>query len=360
MKNRMTNIEALRILSMVMIVMLHLLNFGGFLSNSDYTSYSFNISWLFESFCFVAVNCYVLISGYFFVDSTFSLKRVLNIWVKTIVYSVVIYIIMLLFGVSRLNFDEMIRSFLPISTSLYWFSSVYVLLCFIFPFLNIIIKKINIHQYKFLLGFNFFTFSFLPIVLFKHYGINFGGAYSILWFINIYFIAGYIKLYFNIERYSLQRYMLIYLISSLILPLVNLLIKIISNGRYSGGFIYSYNSFIVLISYISLFCFFIKINITNKKINNIILKLSPLTFGVYLIHENRYIRQLLWNFIPKYTGVLFPFYLIVVVIIVYLSCSLIECFVFKLYKFIFNKLISIKRINKLNKYLSSVMEVNCD
>ena len=60
-------VELLRILAMMMIVGLHYMNFGGILWSDAICNR--RLAWLLEAFCIVAVNCYVLISGYFLVSS---------------------------------------------------------------------------------------------------------------------------------------------------------------------------------------------------------------------------------------------------------------------------------------------------
>lgn len=49
------------------------------------------------------VNCYVLISGYFLVDTKFSIKRVLNIYFQVLFYSIAFRLI----AGSVLKLDEM-------------------------------------------------------------------------------------------------------------------------------------------------------------------------------------------------------------------------------------------------------------
>ncbi|MDE5952479.1 MAG: acyltransferase family protein, partial [Acetatifactor sp.] len=80
MKKRIASIELLRILAMMMVVMLHYLSKGELLTSLteefDASSY---IAWLLEAFSIVAVNVYMLISGYFLVDSGFKLKRLVQL-----------------------------------------------------------------------------------------------------------------------------------------------------------------------------------------------------------------------------------------------------------------------------------------
>ena len=70
---RMTNIELLRILAMVMVVVMHFLYYSGSLMEVGSSLSSVRIiGTLMEAFCLVAVNTYVFISGYFGVKSCFK------------------------------------------------------------------------------------------------------------------------------------------------------------------------------------------------------------------------------------------------------------------------------------------------
>ena len=60
-KKRNSNIKFLRIIAMLMVVTLHMLNFGGLLEKSNTTTLKGFLIWFLESLCFVAVDCYVLI-----------------------------------------------------------------------------------------------------------------------------------------------------------------------------------------------------------------------------------------------------------------------------------------------------------
>lgn len=70
-KERQINYELLRIIAMLMIVSLHYLSKGGLLGDPSRAKMSATgyAAWLLEAFCLVAVNVYVLISGYFGVDT---------------------------------------------------------------------------------------------------------------------------------------------------------------------------------------------------------------------------------------------------------------------------------------------------
>ena len=60
-------------------------------------------------------------------------------------------------------------------------------------------------------------------------------------------------------------------------------------------YFFRYNSLIVLTASIIFFLLFTKVTIRNKTMNRIITFLAPLTLGVYLIHDNQFLRQIIWN-----------------------------------------------------------------
>ena len=77
---RAIGIDALRCISMFMIITLHYLANGGALYNTQLFSINYYTAWLLEAFCYVAVNCYVLISAYFLINAEFDLKKIIN-WI---------------------------------------------------------------------------------------------------------------------------------------------------------------------------------------------------------------------------------------------------------------------------------------
>lgn len=73
-KQRSSNFELLRIVSMVMVVIMHVLRHGGVLQALTVGSLKYWVLWGMESLSFVGVNCYLLLTGYFQVQAQFSWK----------------------------------------------------------------------------------------------------------------------------------------------------------------------------------------------------------------------------------------------------------------------------------------------
>ena len=70
-KERMANLEVLRCVAMMMVVVLHYLGKGGLLPDlTAPLSAQDMAAWLLEAICIVAVNVYMMISGYFLCESS--------------------------------------------------------------------------------------------------------------------------------------------------------------------------------------------------------------------------------------------------------------------------------------------------
>ena len=87
LSQRQTNIELLRGLAMLMVIIMHALGHGGILQNIRFGSISYILLWLLSTLCQVAVPCFVLISGYFLVSKKFKLSRLVKLELQVLFYS---------------------------------------------------------------------------------------------------------------------------------------------------------------------------------------------------------------------------------------------------------------------------------
>ena len=95
---RNVRIDILRIVSMMFIIILHMVNQGGLLNScTQYSGQYYYLSFL-NIIAYCAVNIYGLITGCVMCNKTFSLSRLLNLWLTTAFWSCVISIVFLLFS----------------------------------------------------------------------------------------------------------------------------------------------------------------------------------------------------------------------------------------------------------------------
>lgn len=97
-KGRNYGIDLLRIGSMFMIVLLHILGAGGMLGATSY-HVSFNrILWLIEIACYCAVNCYAIVSGYVGYKQKFKFTNIIVLWLQVFFYTFLINLVFWIAG----------------------------------------------------------------------------------------------------------------------------------------------------------------------------------------------------------------------------------------------------------------------
>lgn len=330
-KQRSVNFELLRIISMVMILVLHISCHGKVGKVADPASFSFQVSWFFTSLAYVAVNCYVLISGYFLVTSKFSIKRILTMWFQVLFFSVGIYLIMVQIGQVKYDFIDFINTFAPVASYQYWFFTCYIGMCFLAPFLNIAINAMSKKQHLIAIIAGFLLFSVYSNLEFTLKPFSMYTGHNILWFCYMYLIGSYLRLYpLKINKYSC---LICYFVLSVFVYISKSLLSLTNLGYFSNFISSDYfvdnTSILVVPASVCLFLFFAQIDIKNELASRIILFLSPLAFGVYLIHDNPYFRQYFWGTIVNATkfidnALTLLIYSIFVIAVTYIVCSLIE------------------------------------
>ena len=186
-----------------------------------------------------------------------------------------------------------------------------------------IINNIKQEEYKTLIKLALFVFSIIPSI--NVFGDEFGtnSGYSLIWFVVLYFIGAYLKIYGLKKRKYLKWYCSICIglfIIKYICDMVGLkksFVKAIPN------LLIKYNSIFIIIASICLFCGMVGSTIkVGDKIEKQIIILSQASLGVYLLHENREFRMLLWNRIVNLKRfsempILFGGYIIVSAVVIF-------------------------------------------
>lgn len=329
-KTRQTNMELLRIVSMLMIITLHFLSHGGVLGSLTPFSLPYFLIWTLEGIAYVAVNCYVLISGYFLISSEFMMKKLLILLGQVVFFTASIYLLFLLTGQIEFSKKALLFAFIPVISKQYWFITVYVGLYILSPFLNMTIKAMTQKQHLACIVVGVLLFSVIPSFAFFSSTFYFGDGYGIVWFGVLYYIAAYIRLHYK-PTFKAGKSALRYLLFAALVPLSKFAINLIAQTVYpkmvGSDLFYTYNSVLVFAASVALFVWFTNIRISGKAANKIILLLAPLTFGVYIIHDNRNLRPLLWHFVnaPAHLNRwYFPLFYLAVILAVFLVCGGIE------------------------------------
>ena len=315
---RQSNLELLRIIAMIMVITVHYVGHGRVLDNVEVFSLNFYVSNLMQAFTTFSVPIYVMISAYFMCEKEFKLKRVFKIWLQVFFYSISIYLLTLVLGLNEFSMLQFIKNILPIICNQYSFVTAYIMLLILSPFLNKVIEVFDKGLYEKLV----ITLIIMFFVLGAGLPINVITCSYLSLLVVIYLITAYIKKYYklNIKK---EYYFFIFLASVMTIFIGRILMYKVGLGFESSIF-FAYNNLFVFIGTVSLFMFFSQLYIKSKLIN----KIAKLTFGIYLIHDNNYVREILYDKILHVDKWIDSNVFIIVAIIsiglIFISCGIIE------------------------------------
>lgn len=289
-KARESNIELLRIVTMVMIIAHHYSIYSGMnMKLSNNLGFSV-ISEILRYGGSLGVNIFLLITGYFLIDKQFTSKRIIKIWLETLFYTLLLLLIVKIPKYNNLTTGNKLLYFIPIMSNQYWFITNYLLLSIISPFINILLKSITKISYQRLL-FLFILFV-IPMFLFDGKSTYISGNIFGELFISIYIyaIGGYIKLYGIKVLSECKELKLILILIAIYILLFNIIILVNYEGLNYYYFTNMDNPIIIIMS-ILYFYIFRKIKMKNNIFINC---LSSITLGVYLVHEHPIMKKVLW------------------------------------------------------------------
>mgnify|MGYP003370227273 FL=1 len=350
-KQRSSNLELLRIISMFLIVMHHYAVHGGFQLLEKDLSLNKIIIQILSGGGQLGVNLFILISGYFLIDSEFKINKLLKLIFETFFYSVII----LLFIVSKSNLNigikDIIISCLPITYSSYWFITCYVVLYLFIDYINPVIKGLDKKKY-----FQLILLLLLLLLLWciiPSFTLGKPGYSPFVWFVLIYLVAGYIKLYpckfmsnFKVNFILGILFYLIVLFSFIIFDYLGIPDAFFGKGATHFA---QTNSIFIFLSSIFLFLAFKNIKMKNYKLLNII---SSTTFGIYLIHDNFLMREFIWikyfKVYEHFEEANLLFYSLKIIVLVFIICSFLDFIRQKLFVFSVDKIIPIIEVKIKN------------
>lgn len=324
-KTRDSNIELLRIVAMMLIIVHHMVY-----HTRTYLQIGENhfASLVLLSGGKIAVIIYILIMGYYSKKSKFNISRPINIILKVVVYTILFMII----------FND--NNFFDINEyKQYWFINTWLILFMIEPIIKICEKEIPKTIQKII--FIWMTIFFLiPIKR-----ISDMEAFIYFYLCGRHILPKFVKIF---DKQILNIFAIIILY--LVLIAFNLGLR-------------PYITIIPLLTAMTIFTFFANLKIKNNVINNI----AKHTIGVYLIHDNKYVRNEIivkkLNMINIFNTQYFLIGTISISIMILIICTIIDYIVSKIIEksvFKIKKLneIVLKINNKVNKYIDDNGEKN--
>ena len=295
-KARNSNLELYRIIVMLMIVAHHYVVNSGLmdiLQNSP-LSPSSSAMLIFGGWGKIGINCFLLITGYFMCKSEFTWQKLLKLYLWVIFYSILIYVIFLVTGHEKFT---PLRSFLTLWPLTEFtpngFVSCFLIFYLFIPFLNLFLQHIQKKPQEYLIILLLIFYGILPSFPKVHIQFNY-----VSWFMAIYIIAAYIRIYGLLPKVSHRMWgiltLMLITISSLSVFGMEAIYKLNYTDKFAPYFLVSdSNKIIPIMTAVASFMYFKDLKIPQSKLINAI---GGATFGVLLIHANSdAMRQWLWK-----------------------------------------------------------------
>lgn len=366
-KIRKSNFEIMRIISMILIILWHIILHGKLLENSVGP---FNIYYKFILyFAIVHVNSFLLLTGYFQSKSKFKLSKLLNLVLEVIFYSFLIFFLGVKFNIIKdYNVMDYINNLLPSSVGNYWFICSYIIVYIFSDYINKFISYLDKRQFKRVLIVMFLTLSVFVWISGTKFLLNDG--YNFYHMIFMYMIGAYLRIYplkesYHFKKMSGSGYKTLIVFLLFIVIIINLSLNAFAHDiAYMNNFLYEfayrvlsleylYSAPLVIVQTVLYFEIFNGLNIKSKIVNYI----SSCTFGIYLLHDNITIRNWLYHFLRIDIG-FFGYKKLLYVFAVVFGIFLIGLIVESIRKFIFfilgkTKIICIIK-DKVRGYIESL------
>lgn len=361
---RESNFELLKVISMLMIIMYHFVLHGKVLDNT--TGLLNEFMNFIRLLLVVHVNSFVLVTGYFQYNKKFKLSKVISLNNALVFYKILIMLTFFVSGLITLDKLKIIQVMMPFNYGDYWFMGCYLLLYLISPLLNIIIRNIDKTTHKNIIII-FFVIASVISTFTNDIAFYNNNGFSTTNFIFLYFIGSYINKYdFNLfSKLKNNSRIILLIIICILLALFNTTLRhyfINIFGKNNNlldfiGWIFvdrsnSYCNPIVIIQTICYFLIFKNIKITNRIINIV----ASSTLGIYLIHDNEFVRNYMYKNIFKMTvennwfTLSMIYKLPIYVITVFMGCFIIEIMRKRMFKTIYSLKISSKVREKIKEY----------
>ena len=295
-KQRNTNLELFRVITMLLIIAHHYVVNSGLVSAgspvlADPMSRRSLFLLLLGAWGKTGINCFVLITGYFMCRSSISAKKFFKLYFTIVFYYLVIHSIFGVTGYNRFSWQEAFRMMIPFVYVADGFAPAFLLFYLCIPFLNLLLQNLSQRMHAYLLVFLFCLYVIPGTLRF----VFFVQMNYVSWFVVLYFLAAYVRIYPN-SFFENTKFWGISSLGCMALGAISV-VACTWLGAKRGQFMSYYfvadsNTLLAVATGFSSFMFF-----KNAKIpyNRTVNKLASTCFGVLCFHASSDVmRRWLW------------------------------------------------------------------
>ena len=278
-------IDLLRMTAMGFVAALHIIGIGGIITGSELLSGQFLTAQLLRIALLCAVNCYALISGFVGWDRRPRLSGLAALWVKAVAYCLLITAWFSRSG--QLDQKTWLSALLPVTTTQYWYLTAYAGLFVLMPILNFVLQKMPKKELGVALSGILILFCILPIspltdAFYLHDG------YSVLWLAVMYLLGGFLGKYAVPDRFSGKLWLLVFGLSAVLAWAPRMAVLWLRPHYWYDGYgniLIEYTSPTIVLAAVALLAVFSRLRLPGWA-EKAVSRLSPLTFGIYLLHAH--------------------------------------------------------------------------
>lgn len=245
------------------------------------------IFWFFGE---LGVNLFMLITGYFQVNSRFKWEKAVALSAQMLFYNALVGCIGALIGTVRF--------------SSYWFFRAYIVIYLLSPYANLLIRNMNEKTFRRFLLALLALYSVAPTIL----GIANGDPEDEMWFFYnrmvwlfiIYFVGAYIRLHSLALLQSMKCALTCTLGAFSLMSLSIIAIYALDKAlgiSFEVAYFWPPNTVPMFILSVSVFCVFLQLNVPYAPWIN---RVASTTFGIYLFHTGGIMQQWLWETLLRF------------------------------------------------------------
>lgn len=326
---RQSNIELLRIIAAMGVIALHYNNpgIGGGFSFAESGSLNIKILVAIECLFIGAVNLFMVISGYFLCKSLKAKSRkVIELLVQLTVFEVLLYAMKILCGQGQFSWAGFVETIIPTDYFIVLYCVTYILA----PYINLLISKLSLRQFRILLIMLFLLFSVQSGLLrwvedFLDISLSSASTYS---------LKG------DQDGYTIVTFILCYMIGAGIrYGAIDIKRPLYCGLLFAGAFYmvwrrhdWSYTNPFVVLQVAAVFMLFKSMPIKNSPVINGLAKAS---LTVYLLHQTLLRRTGVKNFVTGPTARMM-LHILAVQLGIYAVCFVVYLVWSKITKPVFN------------------------
>lgn len=340
-RQRSYGLDLLRILSMFLVVVLHLMGAGAVLYPLTPGSLRYAAAWALELTASCAVNCYGLLSGYVGYGHSHPPKKLAGLWLQVFFFSVLLSWGVGFYFQGSLTLKDLLYPCLPVLTVQYWYFTAYFGLYLLMPYLDRMLAGLDRRQTGRLTLLLAGLFSVLPLFSTEDL-FTANGGYTLLWLVVLYLLGACVKKCEPIPRRPAWQYVLGFgacialalTVKLLEGPLAALLPSYLPLAARLVG----YTSPFLLGAAALLLLLFRQWEVKKPLGRRLITFFAPISFGVYIIHTNPKVwtyllaARLLW--VAQLPAPLLLLTVVGIALAVFLGCALLDYLRLRLFRLI--------------------------